>query len=99
MQESNQTIRTKQLASLAAVIYHLTLEMEHELRFINQSYQIRGIRNVVPKEVRKNGPKGGYCYLTFDGEKWTSQCMRMNARQLRDQRKHLLSGCVKNCDL
>lgn len=67
-----------------------------ELILANRSFCKRGIRNVVQKRVDRS-PRKPFQYSTYDGEKWNPKMIRMNARQLREQKKGVLSGCVEGC--
>jgi hypothetical protein len=73
-------------------------QFQLELILANRAFCHRGMRNVVQKQVEPRGPRGGEQYRTFDGTQWSSKPIRMNARQLYDQRLGILSGCVENCE-
>lgn len=72
-------------------------EFQLELIVANREFCKRGMRNVVQKQVILRGPRGGLRYRIFDGENWSQDATRMNARQIRDQKRGILSGCVEGC--
>jgi hypothetical protein len=71
-----------------------------ELVMENRRFLRRGLRKVIQKKVEQSA-YGGYRYYTYDGihDRWSPDYIRMNARQLRDQRKGILSGCVEGCQV
>lgn len=73
-----------------------TLLSQFQLQIVlyNRRFCKRGIRNVVQKKVDPHAKK----YFTFDGKKWNVAPIRMNARQLKEQKQGILSGCVEGCN-
>jgi len=76
---------------------NLLNEFQLELILAHREFCKRGLRKIVQKKVDRRGPRGGHTYQLFDGEKWVARSIRMNARQLKEQRKGILGGCVENC--
>lgn len=73
-------------------------QFQLELVLANRRFTRQGMRNIIQKRVEARGPRGGHHYTTYDGTRWNDEPIRMNARQLRDQREGILSGCVEGCE-
>lgn len=68
-------------------------EFQLQLILANREYCKRGLRNVIQKRVFGSTRS----YQIFDGEKWIETPIRMNSRQISEQKRGVLSGCVENC--